>query len=211
MGSWDAVAAAVSGVNPAAYGTQGGRMYGPVGRPSEQTDDTLVTVPVLDLKTLQRNEERSGARKEAIRPKEKGKGLSSFFRRSSSNFHSPSERKVNIDMRQITRREYLQHYAKDDHGSYVGTDDPAADCILNEEDLARWRGPTAIQAPLSIPFTGVGFETVKDAGDLTSKAPRPGAAGSSTGDTDATTGGKKTKFGLFKNFKGGISSSGTIR
>ncbi|KIW67766.1 hypothetical protein PV04_06996 [Phialophora macrospora] len=215
MGSWDAIAAAVSGVNPAAYGTQGGRMYRPAGKPSEQTDDTLVTVPVLDLKSLQWSEGRLGASSfdtltpetEATRQREKGKGLLSFFRRRSSTFDSPSERRVNIDMRQISRREYLKHYAKDEHGGYIGTDDPAEDCILNEEDLARWRGTAVIQAPLSIPFTGVGFETVKDLWSLTSKSTRSGAAGSATADKDATTGRRKTKFDLFKSFRG----EGTIR
>lgn len=43
-------------------------------------------------------------------------------------------------MRRIPRREYLAHYAKDESGRYVGTAEPADDCILRGEDLAKHRG-----------------------------------------------------------------------
>ncbi|ETI21871.1 hypothetical protein G647_05940 [Cladophialophora carrionii CBS 160.54] len=219
MGNWDAITAATSGVNPAAYATLGGREYRPVGEASDQNIDTLVTVPVLDLKAVQQNEGRLDAssidtlttEKEANREKKKDKGLSSLFRRKTSNFHSPSARRVNIDMRQVTRMEYLKHYAKDDQGGYIGTEDPAEDCILNGEDLARWRGPAAVQAPLSVPLTGIGFETVGDSGHLASMSILPSGTDSTTADTNATSGGKKTRFGLLKNLKGGGTSGGTIR
>lgn len=42
-------------------------------------------------------------------------------------------------MRQITRGEYLKHYAKDDNGRYIGSEEPAADCILKGEDVAKYR------------------------------------------------------------------------
>ncbi|EXJ59174.1 hypothetical protein A1O7_06606 [Cladophialophora yegresii CBS 114405] len=219
MGKWDAITAATSGVNPAAYTTLSGPGYQPVGKASDQNDDTLVTVPVLDLKALKQNEavsdagssDRYTAGKEGTRLKQTDKGLPSFFRRKRSSVHFPSSRRVNIKMCQVTRTEYQKHYAKDDQGGYIGTDDPAEDCILNEGDLARWRGPVAVQAPLSVPLTGIGFETVEDSAHLTSMSILPGATASTTADTTATSGGKKTKFGLFKNFRGSGATDGTIR
>ena len=52
MGGWDAIAASVSGMNPAAYGIQRGRVYRPVVKPTDYTDETLITVAVLESKTL---------------------------------------------------------------------------------------------------------------------------------------------------------------
>lgn len=35
-------------------------------------------------------------------------------------------------MRDMTRREYLKHYAKDENRNYIGTEEPAEDCILDQ-------------------------------------------------------------------------------
>ncbi|KIX94919.1 uncharacterized protein Z520_09229 [Fonsecaea multimorphosa CBS 102226] len=146
MGGWDAVAASVSGVNPSAYGFQGGPMYRPVLKPTEYTDDTLMTVPVLDPEILRGR--RDGLKDEGalgVHSKKEGNfgGRPGLFRHNPSSSQSSSHGKVNVSIRQVTRTEYLKHYAKDELGRYVGTEDPAEDCILNGEDSSRWRGREA--------------------------------------------------------------------
>ncbi|KIW31698.1 uncharacterized protein PV07_03300 [Cladophialophora immunda] len=142
MGGWDAVAASVSGVNPSAYGSQGGPMYRPVVKPTEYTDDTLITVPVLDLEALQggHGSNDEGALGELSKKEGKLQNRSTFFRHKPSSSQSASNRKVNVSIRQGTRRQYLKHYAKDGQGRYIGTEDPAEDCVLDGEDSSRWRG-----------------------------------------------------------------------
>jgi hypothetical protein len=87
--------------------------------PVRYTDDSLIPVPVM--------------RSEDIgKPAKKEK--KSFFssRRKSEN--------TNFVMKEIPRGEYLKHYAKDDSGKYIGTEEPASDCILRGEDLDYYRG-----------------------------------------------------------------------
>lgn len=40
----------------------------------------------------------------------------------------------------MTRGEYLKHYAKDEEGNYVGSEEPAADCVLKEGDRRAGHG-----------------------------------------------------------------------
>jgi len=40
----------------------------------------------------------------------------------------------------MTRGEYLKHYAKDEEGNYVGTEEPAEDCVLKEGDRRQRHG-----------------------------------------------------------------------
>ena len=134
-------------------------MYRPVGKPTEYTDGTLITVPVLEVIGLPRQQQgASDARsldtltveKDVSKKEDKGKSLSGFFRRKSSSFNALSDNKVNITIRQVPRKEYVKHYAKDERGRYVGTEDPAEDCMLDEEDSVRWRGPGAMEAAMGI-------------------------------------------------------------
>ena len=52
----------------------------------------------------------------------------------------------NFVLKQIPRGEYLKHYAKDEEGKYIGTEDPAEDCILKGADIAKWRGSGSVMA-----------------------------------------------------------------
>lgn len=45
-------------------------------------------------------------------------------------------------MKEMTREEYLKHYAKDESGKYCGTEEPAADCMFsNVADYMKYRPP----------------------------------------------------------------------
>ena len=81
-------------------------------------DDSLISVPVLRPEDV--------GKVEAEKPKK------SFFtsRRKSSN--------ANFTIKQVPRRDYLKHYAKDDDGKYCGSEAPAEDCILRGEDAAKY-------------------------------------------------------------------------
>ena len=72
--------------------------------PAKYTDDSLIPVPVL-------------------KPDQAGKALPerkrSFFSRRKSKDDS-------FTIKHLPRGEYLKHYAKDDNGTYVGTEEPAA-------------------------------------------------------------------------------------
>ncbi|KAJ9607591.1 hypothetical protein H2200_007669 [Cladophialophora chaetospira] len=216
MSGWDAIAASVSGVNPAAYGLQGGTMFRPVGRPTEQTDDNLITVPVLDLVSLGQQRKLSDTSasellstgKPELKRKTKGRSISDFIRGKASNFNSLSDRKVHITMRHVTRREYFKHYAKDDHGGYVGTEDPAKDCILNEDDSARWRGATDIQ--LMLPFSGVGVETGKETEVSQAKYASAGTGQSAMAVSNTPTVDRKQKRSFF-SFKGEKTEREVVR
>ena len=82
-------------------------------------DDSLIPVPVLRPEDVGKAE-----------PHKKKAFLSS--RRKSEN--------ANFTVRHIPRREYLKYYAKDpDSGSYIGSEDPAADCILRGDDVIKYR------------------------------------------------------------------------
>ena len=78
----------------------------------------------------------------ALRPEDVGKPLSatpsekpkkSFWRRLSRD----DDQK--FVMKKVTRGDYLKYYAKDEDRNYVGTEDPADDCILKVEELVKWR------------------------------------------------------------------------
>jgi hypothetical protein len=198
MRGWDAVAASVGGVAPGAYGMQGDRMFGPALKPIEYTDDTLITVPVLESTALysQRVSE------EINRPREKDKSLSGFFRRTSSSFSSARPgRRVNITIRRVPNLEYRKHYLKDDHGRYMGTEEPAEDCILNEEDSMRWR---------SVARPSVFLEVPRDARDGGGLQRADGANAASLAGEKGLVGEKTTKCGLFKDSPGRNERDGII-
>lgn len=64
----------------------------------------------------------------------------SSFRRKSSSTGSSKGKQQDFIIREMTRGDYLKFYAKDDNGKYIGSEEPASDCILNrEEDRVKYR------------------------------------------------------------------------
>ncbi|RMD43313.1 hypothetical protein DV735_g1857, partial [Chaetothyriales sp. CBS 134920] len=90
--------------------------------PRRYTNDSLITVPVMRPEDVGTADGHKSEKKRSL--------FSSRRRAENSKFV----------MKQIPRGEYLKHYAKDDAGQYVGTEEPAADCILRGEDVAKYRG-----------------------------------------------------------------------
>lgn len=116
--------------------------------PVKFTDESLISVPTM--------------RAEDVGKAEAPKSKKSFWssRRKSSN--------GNFTIRQVPRGDYLKYYAKDEDGKYIGTyamssvilrdppvctdawwsswlmsagtEDPAKDCILRGDDIAKYRG-----------------------------------------------------------------------
>ncbi|RMZ91348.1 hypothetical protein DV736_g1440, partial [Chaetothyriales sp. CBS 134916] len=88
--------------------------------PKRYDDNSIITVPVM-------------------RPEDAGKA--DGHKKEKRSFFSSRRRSENsnIMMRQMPRGEYLKHYAKDDAGRYVGTEEPAVDCILRGEDVVKYR------------------------------------------------------------------------
>lgn len=83
-------------------------------------DDSLIPVPVL-------------------RPEDVGKAEPHKKKKSFLSSRRKSEN-ANFTIKHIPRAEYLKHYAKDaDSGSYIGSEDPAADCILRGDDVIKYR------------------------------------------------------------------------
>lgn len=101
----------------------GGGGFGATGPanilPVRYTDESLISVPVLPPGQIGRA------------PEEKKKHFWSS-RRSSRN--------SDFIIKEIPRGDYLKYYAKDDDGAYIGTEDPAKDCILKGDDYERYRG-----------------------------------------------------------------------
>ena len=84
-------------------------------------DDSLIPVPVLRPEVA--------GKAEPLQKKNKS-FLSS--RRKSEN--------ANFTVKHIPRGEYLKYYAEDpDSGSYTGSEDLAADCILRGDDVIKYR------------------------------------------------------------------------
>ncbi|EXJ77521.1 hypothetical protein A1O3_09748 [Capronia epimyces CBS 606.96] len=113
--------------------------------PVRFTDESLIHVPVLrpeDMERQSAEQQQQQPRQLASPPATEVDGgrRFSFFRRKSSK---PGE---TFTMRRIPRREYMAHYAKDDAGKYIGTEDPADDCILRGEDLIKYRNRGAVGA-----------------------------------------------------------------
>jgi hypothetical protein len=53
---------------------------------------------------------------------------------------SSSDDDCDVIVKQMTRGEYLKHYAKDEEGYYIGTEEPAGDCVLKEGDRRQKHG-----------------------------------------------------------------------
>lgn len=103
-------------------------------------DDSVFAIPVLRPEDVKSAAAGSNAT-ETPTSDTKGRKLSFFHRKSlgGGSWGGSHDKKQKFAMRDVTRREYLAHYAKDDQGQYIGTEDPAEDCILRGEDLVRYR------------------------------------------------------------------------
>jgi hypothetical protein len=102
-------------------------------------DDSVFAIPVMRPEDIKTAAAAAGSNTiDAPTSDSKGRKLSFFHRKSSGSWGS-YDKKQKFAMRDVTRREYLAHYAKDDQGQYTGTEDPAEDCILRGEDLVRYR------------------------------------------------------------------------
>lgn len=109
--------------------------------PTRFTDDSIISVPVLPppgtSKKLSKSDDDDDGN-----PIKMPKSRFSFFRRKSSSLSKKKDDDDDFVMKEMTRLDYLKHYAKDDNGKYIGTEKPAADCILkNEEDRIKYRNP----------------------------------------------------------------------
>lgn len=108
--------------------------------PFKFTDDSKLTIPVLPNGRTEIVRDDTSSMTNDVK-EEKSRG---FFRKlSTSTSSSKSNKKKNSDfvMKDMTRREYLKHYAKDDKGRYCGSEDPADDCILGDEDIRKYQKP----------------------------------------------------------------------
>lgn len=111
--------------------------------PPKFTDNSIISVPVLPpestSKTLNLDADDEDNPIKEVKPKSR---LGSIFRKASLGEGKPKKESQGFVMKKMKRSEYLKHYAKDEAGRYIGTEDPADDCILNnEEDKARYRKP----------------------------------------------------------------------
>ncbi|KAK7903277.1 hypothetical protein LTR67_001295 [Exophiala xenobiotica] len=159
--------------------------------PFKFTDDSVISVPVMRPEDVARqadsdtppssNTTDHGRGKEKEKPQGNNK-FSLFSSRKHSKDKSGGE---NFTMRQIPRREYLARYAKDEGGRYIGTQDPAEDCILHGEDLAWFRG-----SKRQAKFDNEIHETEGE-GALVG-----------VGETPDADGGKKHKRGLLRGLRG---------
>lgn len=100
-------------------------------------DDSIISIPVLRPEDV--NNSASHDANNAPPSDGKSKKLSFFHRKSIGGGSGGKRDKQKFAMRNVTRREYLAHYAKDNDGNFVGTEEPAEDCILRGEDLVRYR------------------------------------------------------------------------
>ena len=73
-----------------------------------------------------------------LRPEDIGKADGHKVKKSFFSSRRKSENS-NFVIKQVQRGEYLKFYAKDERGRYVGTEEPAVDCILKGEDARRYR------------------------------------------------------------------------
>jgi len=127
--------------------------------PVRFTDESIISVAVLpppdtaDGKPEASDSDEDDNPVKGLKPKSRF-SFSSFRRRSSSK----KEKKPEFVMKDMTRAEYLKHYAKDDNGKYVGTEKPASDCIINgKEDPMKRRKQFAFREAMSTPHQSIAF------------------------------------------------------
>jgi hypothetical protein len=169
--------------------------------PFKFTDDSIISVPVMRPEDVARQADSNtppfsnttdhGRGKE--KEKEKARGNNKFSLFSSRKHSKDKSGGENFTMRQIPRREYLARYAKDEGGRYIGTQDPAEDCILHGEDSAWFRG-----SKRQAKFDNEIHETEGE------------AAGVGVGETADADGGKKNKRGLLRGLRGGTDAGDEV-
>ena len=138
--------------------------------PVKFTDDSIISIPVMPsaenadqaikTKTVDSDSDDDGNPIKDASPRRKSR-LGSFFRRKSSSSASKKPKEPEFVMKDVTRAEYLKHYAKDDDGNYTGTHDPAPDCILrNERDRYKYKRKHAFREAMAVGqsqmFVGMG-------------------------------------------------------
>lgn len=111
--------------------------------PVRYTDNSIISVPVLShAEPTQSNGYTDDNASEDLNPIKEQNSKSGRSRFSLSSFRRKSTSKgkqQDFIIKEMTRGNYLKHYAKDDSGRYIGSEDPAVDCILNnEEDRVKW-------------------------------------------------------------------------
>lgn len=127
----------------------------PNSLPFRFTDESIISVPVLPPPCAENNRLNASDSDEDDNPvkglKPKSRFSFSAFRRTSS---WKKEKKPDFVMKDMTRAEYLKHYAKDDNGKYIGTEEAANDCILTaKEDIMKYRKRLAFREAMSSPHT----------------------------------------------------------
>lgn len=119
--------------------------------PVRFTDESIISIAVLpppdlpDAKPEASDSDEDGNPVKGLKPKSRF-SFSAFRRKSSSK----KEKKPDFVMKDMTRAEYLKHYAKDDKGNYIGTEEPASDCIMNvKEDPMKRRKQFAFREAMA--------------------------------------------------------------
>lgn len=118
--------------------------------PKRFTDDSIISVPVMPSEeeiyaSLCDPDPIKDRDDDSRDPIKEDKRRFTFFRRKPSKAKNPP-----FVMKDMKRSEYLKYYAKDDDGNYIGTRDPAPDCILkNEGDMMKFRKQYAFREAVS--------------------------------------------------------------
>ncbi|KAI1616022.1 hypothetical protein EDD36DRAFT_121138 [Exophiala viscosa] len=203
----DGLALSVGG---AAY-TMRSRSAGEIGfDTTKHIDDPLITVPVLGPQEIARRaspQPRDGSQPSAnVSDAEKSKSEFSLFARMKLSVPDSS---VDFVMCQVPRSQYLAHYAKDENGRYIGSGEPAEDCILSEEDMVKYRGENALLKPNYEKEVGV-FEGEIRQPEM--QQHEDDGVGSRILEMGQPTAAKTSKMGgLFKSFRGSSAEDGIIR
>jgi hypothetical protein len=98
--------------------------------PWKYTDESLISVPCL----------KPRAQEPAPPAGDAGDKMKKWWRRKSLTSGNSLNDPGNFMMKKVKRGDYLKHYAKDEQGNYMGTEEPAEDCILRGKDLDKYRG-----------------------------------------------------------------------
>lgn len=112
--------------------------------PVRFTDESIISVPVLPPPDVPDSDEEDNPVK-GLPSKPKSRFSFSSFRRKSSSSTSKKDKKPDFVIKDMTRAEYLKHYAKDENGKYIGTEEPASDIIIKKEDPLKARKDHAMR------------------------------------------------------------------
>lgn len=105
--------------------------------PFRYTDDSMLTIPVQPPPPYP--ESMLGGGSDDDGPIKEGKSKKRFSL-SSMRRSSKSKKQPEFVMKEMTRGEYLKHYAKNEQGQYIGTEEPAADILFSDpSDYLKFR------------------------------------------------------------------------